>query len=56
MTSRRRHFAERRAARGYSQEEFAEVLSVAASTVVRWESGRATRVLINGRRSQGCWE
>lgn len=42
MTSRRKHFAERRAARGYSQEEFAEALSVAASTVVRWESGRAT--------------
>ncbi|MEU3536571.1 helix-turn-helix transcriptional regulator [Streptomyces murinus] len=42
MTSRRRHLAERRAARGYSQEEFAEALLVAASTVVRWESGRAT--------------
>ncbi|MFJ3902221.1 helix-turn-helix transcriptional regulator [Streptomyces sp. NPDC090025] len=42
MTSRREHLAERRVARGYSQEEFAEALSVAASTVVRWESGRAT--------------
>lgn len=42
MTSRRKHFAERRAARGYSQEEFAEALSVATSTVVRWEGGRAT--------------
>ncbi|MGW4884733.1 helix-turn-helix transcriptional regulator [Streptomyces murinus] len=42
MTSRRKHLAERRAARGYSQEEFAEALLVAASTVVRWESGRAT--------------
>ncbi|MBX9425569.1 helix-turn-helix transcriptional regulator [Streptomyces lateritius] len=40
--SRRRRFAELRAARGYSQEEFAEALAVAASTVVRWEGGRAT--------------
>ncbi|MFE0335029.1 multiprotein-bridging factor 1 family protein [Streptomyces sp. NPDC058955] len=42
MTSRRERLSERRVARGYSQEEFAEALAVAASTVVRWESGRAT--------------
>lgn len=42
MALRRRRFAERRVAKGYSQEEFAEALTVAASTVVRWESGRAT--------------
>ncbi|MCS0639204.1 helix-turn-helix domain-containing protein [Streptomyces sp. LP05-1] len=42
MASRRRRFAERRVAKGYSQEKFAEALTVAASTVVRWESGRAT--------------
>ncbi|MER6912541.1 helix-turn-helix domain-containing protein [Streptomyces sp. NPDC000594] len=42
MTSRRRRFAERRAAQGYSQEEFAEALAVATSTVIRWEGGRAT--------------
>lgn len=39
---RRKCFAEQRVAQGYSQEEFAEALAVAASTVVRWESGRAT--------------
>ncbi|MGC0332331.1 transcriptional regulator with XRE-family HTH domain [Streptomyces sp. SAI-170] len=42
MASRRERFAERRVAQGYSQEDFAEALAVAASTVVRWESGRAT--------------
>ncbi|MFC8710075.1 helix-turn-helix domain-containing protein [Streptomyces sp. NPDC057197] len=42
MALRRRRFAERRVAKGYSQEEFAEALVVAASTVVRWESGRVT--------------
>ncbi|MFJ9429511.1 helix-turn-helix domain-containing protein [Streptomyces sp. NPDC101490] len=42
MALRRKLFAEQRVARGYSQEEFAEVLAVAASTVVRWECGRAT--------------
>ncbi|MEU3410176.1 helix-turn-helix domain-containing protein [Streptomyces sp. NPDC006658] len=38
---RRRGLAERRVARGYSQEEFAALLGVATSTVVRWESGRS---------------
>ncbi|MFD7469631.1 helix-turn-helix transcriptional regulator [Streptomyces tendae] len=42
MTLRRKRFAERRTARGYSQEGFAEALMVAVSTVIRWESGRAT--------------
>ncbi|EHN79142.1 hypothetical protein ADL35_13870 [Streptomyces sp. NRRL WC-3753] len=42
MTLRRKRFAERRAARGYSQEDFAEALAVAVSTVIRWEGGRAT--------------
>lgn len=42
MALRRRRFAERRVAQGYSQEEFAEALRVAASTVIRWEGGRAT--------------
>ncbi|MET9354769.1 helix-turn-helix domain-containing protein [Streptomyces sp. NPDC006617] len=42
MTSRRKRFAERRTAQGYSQEDFAEALMVAVSTVIRWESGRAT--------------
>jgi transcriptional regulator with XRE-family HTH domain len=42
MTLRRKRFAERRAAQGYSQEDFAEALMVAVSTVVRWEGGRAT--------------
>nr|WP_053913982.1 helix-turn-helix transcriptional regulator [Streptomyces sp. TP-A0875] len=42
MASRRRCSAERRAAQGYSQEEFAEALAVATSTVIRWEGGRAT--------------
>ncbi|WP_344509755.1 helix-turn-helix transcriptional regulator [Streptomyces pulveraceus] len=42
MASRRERFAEQRVAQGYSQEDFAEALAVAASTVVRWESGRAT--------------
>lgn len=39
MTARRDRLARRRAARGHSQEELAELLGVAASTVVRWESG-----------------
>ncbi|UUN26789.1 helix-turn-helix transcriptional regulator [Streptomyces sp. FIT100] len=42
MALRRRRFAERRSVQGYSQEEFAEALTVAASTVIRWEGGRAT--------------
>ncbi|MER6322262.1 helix-turn-helix domain-containing protein [Streptomyces coelicoflavus] len=42
MTLRRKRFAERRTARGYSQEDFAEALAVAVSTVIRWEGGRAT--------------
>ncbi|MFF1644129.1 multiprotein-bridging factor 1 family protein [Streptomyces sp. NPDC058240] len=42
MALRRRRFADRRASQGYSQEEFAEALTVAVSTVIRWEGGRAT--------------
>ncbi|MCX4822700.1 helix-turn-helix domain-containing protein [Streptomyces sp. NBC_01142] len=42
MALRRGRLAERRVAQGYSQEEFAEALAVAASTVIRWEGGRAT--------------
>ncbi|WP_251022564.1 helix-turn-helix transcriptional regulator [Streptomyces sp. ISL-10] len=42
MALRRRRFADRRASQGYSQEEFAEALAVATSTVLRWEGGRAT--------------
>ncbi|MFI9438734.1 MULTISPECIES: helix-turn-helix domain-containing protein [Streptomyces] len=53
MALRRRRFAERRVAKGYSQEEFAEALTVAASTVVRWESGRANN-RTNGSRSPAC--
>ncbi|MFI1362076.1 helix-turn-helix transcriptional regulator [Streptomyces griseochromogenes] len=42
MTAKRRGLAEQRAARGYSQEEFAALLGVATSTVVRWEGGHST--------------
>ncbi|MFK0238843.1 helix-turn-helix transcriptional regulator [Streptomyces vinaceus] len=42
MTARRERLAQKRAGRGYSQEDFAELLGIATSTVVRWESGRAT--------------
>ncbi|MFE3861076.1 helix-turn-helix domain-containing protein [Streptomyces goshikiensis] len=41
MTMKRHRLAEQRAARGYSQEEFADLLRVATSTVVRWENGKA---------------
>lgn len=40
MTSRRRRFAERRKACGFSQEEFAEAVGVDRSTVQRWENGK----------------
>ncbi|MFF7092793.1 helix-turn-helix transcriptional regulator [Streptomyces rubradiris] len=41
LMARRRGLAGHRVARGYSQEEFATLLGVATSTVVRWESGRS---------------
>lgn len=40
--SKRERLARRRTALGYSQEKFAEAANVATSTVVRWETGRAT--------------
>ncbi|MFJ7277904.1 helix-turn-helix transcriptional regulator [Kitasatospora sp. NPDC098663] len=40
MTPRRSRLAKRRKALGYSQEEFANELGVAVSTVVRWEAGK----------------
>ncbi|MFG3259429.1 helix-turn-helix domain-containing protein [Streptomyces sp. NPDC048172] len=39
MASSRRRLAERRKARGYSQEQFAEALRVDRTTVQRWEKG-----------------
>lgn len=39
MAFKRRHFAQRRKAVGYSQEQLAERLGVERSTVVRWERG-----------------
>ncbi|MFJ8443804.1 helix-turn-helix transcriptional regulator [Kitasatospora griseola] len=39
MAPRRKRFAQRRKALGYSQETFANELGVAVSTVTRWEAG-----------------
>jgi transcriptional regulator with XRE-family HTH domain len=39
MATRRRRFAARRKAVGFSQEQLAERLGVERSTVIRWESG-----------------
>ncbi|MFF7588161.1 helix-turn-helix transcriptional regulator [Kitasatospora purpeofusca] len=39
VAPRRKNFAERRKALGYSQEAFAHELGVAVSTVARWEAG-----------------
>jgi transcriptional regulator with XRE-family HTH domain len=41
MTSRRKPFAQRRRAVGFSQERLAERLGVDRSTVVRWEGGQS---------------
>ncbi len=41
MTSRRKAFAQRRRAVGFSQERLAERLGVDRSTVVRWEIGQS---------------
>lgn len=54
MALRRRRFAERRVAQGYSQEEFAEALTVAASTVIRWEGAMPHQGRTNGPRSPAC--
>jgi len=40
MASRRYRLAQRRRALGFSQEQFAEVLGIERSTVVRWEAGQ----------------
>ncbi|BBA95814.1 putative DNA-binding protein [Actinacidiphila reveromycinica] len=39
MAARRQRFAERRKARGYTQERFADALEVDRTTVQRWERG-----------------
>ncbi|HET9256583.1 MAG TPA: helix-turn-helix transcriptional regulator, partial [Pseudonocardiaceae bacterium] len=41
VTSKRRGFAQRRKAVGYTQESFAESLGVERTTVARWEAGDA---------------